>query len=245
MKLFSIIIAAIILSGCAVHKTTIPIEKYESNSKYWSSYYPASKSITPTLAYYGLVRVAGTKENCMKGIENSLANNPLNIPIKNYPYVEDAIVVAYNASIKNYLSNFEECVAEQERIIVARIVADEKKRKEENERLLRINEEKERKRSQALYARESKIKELKVQSVSWRRGGFNTVLIVDLRIVNGDTKPHSNIIVSCYGYADNGTPLALLRKVLYKDFPVNSRQSVNGFNMGFLHSQVTKVACTS
>jgi hypothetical protein len=78
---------------------------------------------------------------------------------------------------------------------------------------------------------------------SWSKGGFDSILLVSLSIRNTKAVDVKDITVHCSGFAESGTRIDANERIIYRVFRAGQTTRVTGFNMGFLHSQVTSIGC--
>ncbi len=77
----------------------------------------------------------------------------------------------------------------------------------------------------------------------WRKGGFDSVGIVDVTISNSEKKPIKDISFACHFFAPSGTELNWRPGAIYETFAPASQRVVRNLNIGFIHSQTTKANC--
>jgi hypothetical protein len=77
----------------------------------------------------------------------------------------------------------------------------------------------------------------------WTKGGFGAVIIADFKITNNTDKPVKDITVRCGGYSETKTRIDENKRVVYKEIKPGQTIVVEGFNMGFVGSNVSSIAC--
>jgi hypothetical protein len=87
------------------------------------------------------------------------------------------------------------------------------------------------------------IDKLKVVRFAWRKGGYGTILMVDLTIQNDNAAALKDVAVHCDGYAESGTRIGSNDRIIYQIFPGQEQRSVPDFDMGFVDPQVADEAC--
>ncbi|MBR0994162.1 hypothetical protein JQ580_25910 [Bradyrhizobium japonicum] len=85
---------------------------------------------------------------------------------------------------------------------------------------------------------------LKVDSLTWEKDGFGTVMKASFVIRNNSTVDVKDIVVTCKHSSNSGTNIDSNTRTVYEKVPHNSYQAVIGFNMGFIHSAVSRSACS-
>lgn len=95
-------------------------------------------------------------------------------------------------------------------------------------------------------ADESKVR---IARQEWKKEGFGLVLTADFWIENGNNYAVKDIKVECDGYSPSNSKIDSNRRVIYQVIPANtnwyrgSAKEIFGFDMGFLHSQVSRISC--
>lgn len=78
---------------------------------------------------------------------------------------------------------------------------------------------------------------------SWKKGGFESVMIATFTFKSTLKYPVRDIVVRCILYANSGTELLRIDKVIYEIVPPRSTKRVTDINMGFIPSQATGASC--
>jgi hypothetical protein len=78
---------------------------------------------------------------------------------------------------------------------------------------------------------------------STSKGGFGSILMLDLTLTNNNAFAIKDIAIDCDGYASSGTKIDNNKKTLYESLEPGQTRSFDKFSMGFLHSQVSETRC--
>jgi len=79
--------------------------------------------------------------------------------------------------------------------------------------------------------------------LSWKRGGFETVMLADFTVNNGSDYSIKDFEITCKHYANSGTFIDSNRKTVYDIVPAHSTKKFSDFSMGFINSQVATSSC--
>lgn len=82
-----------------------------------------------------------------------------------------------------------------------------------------------------------------IEKLSWRKGGFDNVAVVDFTIKNNNTTPIKDIEVACDAVAASGTALGTVRETIYETIAPQKTKRVRDLNMGFIHTQTKSIGC--
>lgn len=82
-----------------------------------------------------------------------------------------------------------------------------------------------------------------VKKMSWRLGGFDSVLVVDMTIENKSSLNLKDFVLSCSTKGASGTELSDTKKTLYESIPAGKTKSFRDISMGFVSSQSKKAGC--
>ena len=88
-----------------------------------------------------------------------------------------------------------------------------------------------------------KLANISTRVTDWRRGGFNSVLLVDFVIQNTNNFAIKDIRVECVGFSASGKEIDSNTEDIYDIIPAKGNLILKDFNMGFLHPQVTRIKC--
>ena len=78
---------------------------------------------------------------------------------------------------------------------------------------------------------------------SWRKGGFETAMIVDFVITNGGSLPVKDLVITCEHSGSSGTTIDRNVRTIYETIAPFSTKRLNAFNMGMIHSQAVSSIC--
>lgn len=62
-------------------------------------------------------------------------------------------------------------------------------------------------------------------------------------IENKNAFPVKDVEITCHHYANSGTEIDSNTRTVYEIVPAKGSKRINGFAMGFIHSQAAKSAC--
>jgi hypothetical protein len=83
-----------------------------------------------------------------------------------------------------------------------------------------------------------------LEKFGWNKTGFDTVMVADFTFSNKNGFDIKDVEIKCTHSAESGTVIDSNDRIIYQLFRANSKRSVTGFNMGFIHSQVKSSACS-
>lgn len=84
---------------------------------------------------------------------------------------------------------------------------------------------------------------LKVDSVTWEKAGFGSIMVASFVIRNNSPIDVKDITVKCRHSGNSGTYIDSNTRTVYEVVPHNSYQAVINLNMGFIHSAVSRTTC--
>lgn len=82
-----------------------------------------------------------------------------------------------------------------------------------------------------------------ISKMSWRKGGFGAVMLLNGSIVNLSNYDVKDITIGCAHFAGSGTQLGTLSKTLYEAVPARGTKPFRELGMGFIHSQAARANC--
>jgi predicted RNA-binding Zn-ribbon protein involved in translation (DUF1610 family) len=85
---------------------------------------------------------------------------------------------------------------------------------------------------------------LKIESFSWSKGGFDTVMIANFSIRNTLPWAVKDLKIRCRHSAPSGTVVDENTRVIYEIFGANQTRELANISMGFIHNQVSTSSCT-
>lgn len=87
------------------------------------------------------------------------------------------------------------------------------------------------------------IADLKLEKVSWHKGGFDNVLIASFTLRNTGQMKISDVQITCTSYGPSGTAIDTNTRTIFESFPPGKPRRIREFNMGLQHSQASSVSC--
>jgi len=82
-----------------------------------------------------------------------------------------------------------------------------------------------------------------ITKFSWRKDGFDTVMLATLTIHNTSSRPVKDIQITCTHSGNSGTAIDTSEKVLFEVVAPQARRTFTDFSMGFMHPQAAKSRC--
>lgn len=77
----------------------------------------------------------------------------------------------------------------------------------------------------------------------WWKDGLGVVMMLDVSVTNGGTKPIKDIEIACEHYAPSGTKIDTNRKTLYERVAAGTTRRFREVNMGFIAEQAQSTRC--
>ena len=78
---------------------------------------------------------------------------------------------------------------------------------------------------------------------AWGKQGFGNVMIANFTIRNKSNYDVKDIEAKCTHSANSGTVIDSNDRTIYEIVKAHTTKKVNGFNMGFIHSQAAQSSC--
>ena len=88
------------------------------------------------------------------------------------------------------------------------------------------------------------IANVKILKWSWKKGGFNNVMIGTFTIQNTNEFGVKDIVISCKHFAPSGTLIDTNTKTVYQAIKSKASLTIKDFNMGLLHTQAAESSCS-
>jgi ribosomal protein L40E len=85
---------------------------------------------------------------------------------------------------------------------------------------------------------------LEIKKLNWYKGGFDNVMLVDVKFQNNGKRNVKDIELECVHFSNSGTRIDSNKKVIYEVVPAGKPLSVKEFSMGFIHTQAATTNCT-
>jgi hypothetical protein len=79
---------------------------------------------------------------------------------------------------------------------------------------------------------------------TWSTTGFGDIMEANFTITNKGTRDVKDITVRCNHFAKSGTLIDHNTRTIYEVFPAGKARTIPKFNMGFIHTQAEKSACS-
>jgi hypothetical protein len=92
--------------------------------------------------------------------------------------------------------------------------------------------------------KQDQIAAIKIEKWSWKKAGFDNVMIGTFTIKNSNEFNVKDIVLSCQHYAPSGTLIDHNERTVYQAIKPNSSIIIKDFNMGFVHTQAAKSSCS-
>jgi len=93
-------------------------------------------------------------------------------------------------------------------------------------------------------AEQNRILNVKIQKWTWKKGGFDNVMIASFTLKNENDFGVKDVVISCDHFAPSGTLIDRNTKTIYQAIKAKSAISVKDVNMGLLHTQVKSSSCS-
>ena len=87
------------------------------------------------------------------------------------------------------------------------------------------------------------MRDVKLKLNSWKKGGFDSIMLVNLTIENPTEYSVKDVSITCTHYAPSGTEIDSNSRTVYEVVPAKGRKAIREFNMGFIHSQASTTNC--
>lgn len=94
----------------------------------------------------------------------------------------------------------------------------------------------------ALSPKEQALKDLDFK-FDWSKGGFDNIMMIDMKIKNNGTKDIKDFTVECEHSSNSGTKIDSNKRVVYEVIKAGETKKMKEFNMGFIHNQATSSSC--
>jgi len=84
---------------------------------------------------------------------------------------------------------------------------------------------------------------LSIKKLNWHKGGFDSIMMVDVTFQNFGDKDVKDIELTCDLFSNSGTRIDSNKRVIYEIVPANKTKRARDFNMGFIHNQAASTDC--
>ncbi len=92
--------------------------------------------------------------------------------------------------------------------------------------------------------KEEALAALEIKKLNWHKGGFDNVMLVDVKFQNNGKRDVKDVELECVHFSNSGTRIDSNKKVIYEIVPAGKSLSVKEFSMGFIHTQAASTNCT-
>ena len=87
------------------------------------------------------------------------------------------------------------------------------------------------------------LRKISIESWSWRKGGFDNIMMADFVFQNDNPFPVKDLTVECVHSAPSGTKIDQNTRTIYEVIPAHGSKSITNFNMGFIDNQAERSFC--
>jgi hypothetical protein len=94
-----------------------------------------------------------------------------------------------------------------------------------------------------LTPKEEAMQSVKLENWTWHTGGFDTVMMLNAKIVNKGSRDVKDIEIQCTHFAGSDTVIDKSKKIVYELLKAGKSVSIKDFSMGFVHSQAKSTSC--
>ena len=84
---------------------------------------------------------------------------------------------------------------------------------------------------------------LKLDRFSWRKGGFGSVMIMEITVRNVSPVTLKDFTVTCDDFSPSGTRIDTNTNTIYQSVKSGASRTIREVNMGFVHSQAHSTSC--
>jgi hypothetical protein len=89
----------------------------------------------------------------------------------------------------------------------------------------------------------SAIASVELQKLSWHKGGFDNVMLLDVTFLNRGSHPVKDIELKCEHFSNSGTRIDSNSRVIYEVVSPGKSKTVKDFNMGLINTQAASSEC--
>ena len=90
---------------------------------------------------------------------------------------------------------------------------------------------------------EEAARNVEITKWSWKKGGFDSVMIATFTFKNNNDFPVKDITVRCEHEGPSGTTIDTNIRTIYERVEPHKKHTVRNFGMGFIHSQANRSSC--
>lgn len=88
------------------------------------------------------------------------------------------------------------------------------------------------------------LKSVTIQDYQWELGGYNTVMMLDVKIKNAGPRDVKDLVIECTNTSNSGTQLAKNKITAFEVVKAGKSIRIRDLNMGFTHSQSARSSCS-
>jgi len=85
---------------------------------------------------------------------------------------------------------------------------------------------------------------LQMSEISWHKGGFNEIMMLDAKVQNTGKRDVKDIKVVCDHASESGSKVASNAATIYGPFPAGKSKLIHEFDMGVVHDQTKGTSCS-
>jgi hypothetical protein len=85
---------------------------------------------------------------------------------------------------------------------------------------------------------------LQMSEISWHRGGFNDIMMLNATVQNTGKRDVKDIKVVCDPGSDGGSKVQSNSATIYGPFPAGKSKLIHEFDMGVVHDQAKGTSCS-
>jgi len=94
-----------------------------------------------------------------------------------------------------------------------------------------------------LSRKEEALRHVEITKWSWKKGGFDSVMLATFTFKNNNTFAVKDITVRCTHSAESGTVIDNNTRTIYERIDAGKKHTVHDFSMGFIHTQASSSNC--
>ena len=91
--------------------------------------------------------------------------------------------------------------------------------------------------------KEQALTSVKLEKYEWKKGGFDSIMMLTATIKNEGTRDVKDIEIKCKHASNSGTKIDSNTKVIFEIVKAGKSLRIKDFSMGFIHSQAASTSC--
>jgi hypothetical protein len=95
----------------------------------------------------------------------------------------------------------------------------------------------------AADVRQQIIDQVEIKDLSWRKGGFDNIMMVNATFENKGTNDVEDIELTCDDYSNTGTKIYSNSRIIYTVVKAGKSKSIRNVDMGFIDSEAVSASC--